>query len=165
MKKAEVVLAVLLVGCRGSSGVPAPSSEIPVPPVSISAPASLSLAPPSLSASRSADGCWGLALPTDPAARLAKLGERCAEGSAALFAEPQRLDATTLELALPTVADGTCVRVAAVSATTVGLVLVGPAGAAMAADRDAAFALAPLRGPLAVVRATGLRRTSPHGGA
>ena len=101
-----------------------------------------------MASTRDADGCWGLALPTEPHARLARLGERCAEGAAPLFPAPRRLDDGTSELALPPVPDGTCVRVAAVSAGSPEVSLLGEASVALASDADAAFALAPLRGPL-----------------
>ena len=63
-----------------------------------------------------------------------------------MLGAPRRIDDDVNDIALPAVADGTCVRVAAVSSAPVTISVLA-AGVAIASDRDAAFALAPLRGP------------------
>lgn len=141
----------LIAGCRGPTGVPASSTEVPTPPVVSSTPvAATSTPPPALSATRSNDGCWGLGLPEEPVTRLAKLGERCAEGQKPLFAEPSRVEVEgAVKVTLPTITAGSCVRVAAVGADVVD-VTVSDASRVLATDRGSAFALAPSRGPVCV---------------
>jgi hypothetical protein len=145
----------LVAGCRGPTGVPASSTEVPTPPVVSSTPVAAASAPPTaLSATRPSDGCWGLGLPEEPVARLARLGERCAEGQKALYAEPSKVEVEgATKVTLPSVTAGSCVRVAAVSSEVVE-VTVSDGSRVVATDRGAAFALAPSRGPVCV-RAAG----------
>jgi hypothetical protein len=108
---------------------------------------------------RRADGCWGLDLPTTPVERLGRLGDRCAPGFTALLPAPRQVQpegTATVDVPLPTLPPGACLRAAAVGqGAAVELTLLGEAP--LGTDADPAFALLSPEGPVCPPKRDGLR--------
>ncbi|HEU4536008.1 MAG TPA: hypothetical protein VFS00_17910, partial [Polyangiaceae bacterium] len=150
---AASALAAALASCGRSAPPPeaVASGPVRVPAVASAPPAPVA-APAPLPSTRAGDGCWGVELPPEPAARLDALGVRCAPGLKRLFDETQVLALAAsgeATLPLPPLPPNACVRAAAVSAEgPVALALLEGGAEEVALDAHAAFSLAPLEGPI-----------------
>ena len=143
----------VVVGCRSNPSSLSIPREGSLPVASAPAHSSESVPPaeapaPAMSAGRRRDGCWGIGLSSDPAARLRELHRRCAEGFFDLLPLTRLTVDGTEDVALPPMAPGACLRAGAVAPGGGAEITLLAGGATLAADADAAFSLVSPEGPL-----------------
>lgn len=163
-----LLVAPLALSCRAAKGPPGEPAATPAPsaPPPVTEASSEPSSPTRPAPARLSDGCWGLALPDDPEARLTLLGERCAQGLSPLL-DAKRGDTvsrgndsagnTVRAVPLPRLSPGACLRAAVSSREGLRASLVGPSGEVLARDDEgSAFAVVPPKGPICPAVVEGL---------